>query len=564
MTDSRSADLSRALSFLKSGNVAAAVAILNPLLEAYPSDPAVVSLGGIAALQAGNLNAAVELLGRSAAADPRNADTRNNLGLALLRSGLAPAAADHLRLALKLNPKLFAAAINLVFALIALGKLTEADRISRQVITKAGETTDALYARASVLAAANDLEGAVGLFKRAIALSPSRADLHGGLANAYLVHGYAAESLAAYTEAARLEPWQATWRQGLAAVGHAPESADEIRASLDQANEPAQRAGLAFAMARAFDDDGDYKQAFDSYLEANRLKRSTFTYLSEETAAIFDDIKQNLTAEFMRARDGSGHPDAAPIFIIGMPRSGTSLVEQILASHPDVHGAGELDLFRSTANQVLQLGTSPKIGNALARMPAEGFARIGSHYAAAVRALAGDKPRVTDKLPGNFLLAGAIALALPDAKIIHIRRDPMDNCVSIFRADFGALHKHAYDLMELADYYVHYRQLMQHWDAVLPPGRIYPLDYSALVADQEGETRRLLAHCDLEWSDACLRFYETKRPVRTVSALQVRKPIFDDSVGSAARYGDAFAPLRTVLERHGVASLPPLEEISSA
>lgn len=555
MTDSRGADLARALSFLKSGNVAAAIAILNPLLASHPSDPAVVSLGGVAALQAGNLKAAVELLNRSATADPRNADTRSNLGLALLRSGLAAAAADHLRLALRLNPKLIAAAINLVFALISVGKLTEADRISRQIIAKAGETTDTLYARASLLAAANDLDGAVDLFKRAIALSPQRADLHGGLGNAYLVHGYASESFAAYTEAMRLEPWQATWQQGLAAVGQVSASAEDIRASLDQSNEPAQRAGLAFAMARALDESGDYAQAFDSYLEANRLKRSTFTYAVEETAAIFDDIRQNFTAEFIRAHEGSGHADAAPIFIIGMPRSGTSLVEQILASHPDVHGAGELDLFRSTANQVLQLGTSSRIGSAFGRMPAEGFASIGSHYAAAVHALAGGKPRVTDKLPGNFLLAGAIALALPAAKIIHIRRDPMDNCVSIFRADFESLHRHAYDLAELADYYVHYRKLMQHWDAVLPPGRIYPLDYSALVADQEGETRRLLAHCDLEWADACLRFYETKRPVRTVSALQVRKPIFDDSIGSSARYGDALAPLRDILERHGVATL---------
>lgn len=557
MTGDRSANLARALTFLRSGNVAGAVQILNQLLRTHSNDPAVLSLAGMAAIQLGDLKNAIEILGRAAAADPRSAETRSNLGLAHLRFGNSGAAAEQLRAALAINPNLLPAAINLVFALIALGQLTEADAISRDLMARAGNTPDALHARASVLAAGDDLQAAVTLFRQAIALAPMRADLHGSLASAYLAHGDRAASIAEYTEAARLEPGHPTWRQGLASAGQAAESTDDIRASLQRATEPGQRAGLAFALAKALDERGDYDEAFETYLEANRLKRSTFTYSVEETAAVFDQLEREFTADFAKLREGSGHPDDAPIFIIGMPRSGTSLVEQILASHPDVHGAGELHLFRSTAAEIAGPEATNSLGSALVRMPADRFASIGEQYSTGVRGLAGGKPRVTDKLPGNFLFAGAIALALPRARIIHIRRDPMDNLVSIFRADFGSLHKHVYDLAELGDYYVRYRRLMQHWDAVLPAGRIYHLDYRALVADQEGETRRLLAHCDLEWSDSCLRFYETKRPVRTVSALQVKRPIFDDAIGSAARYGAALDPLRTLLERHGVAALSP-------
>jgi hypothetical protein len=245
----------------------------------------------------------------------------------------------------------------------------------------------------------------------------------------------------------------------------------------------------------------------------------------------------------MRERAGQGDPSPVPVFILGMPRSGTTLVEQMLASHPQVHGAGELsDFTAAVAGLDGPDGVPADIGGAELR-------RIGARYVARVRPLAPGALRITDKMPANFRFAGLIHLALPNARIIHLRRDPVDTCLSCFSILFGGDQPHTYDLGELGRYYRAYQRLMEHWRAVLPLGVMLEVQYEALVGDFEPQARRIVAHCGLEWDDACLDFYKTQRPVHTASAVQVRRPVYQTSVGRWRPPEDLLRPLLDALDR---------------
>jgi hypothetical protein len=254
----------------------------------------------------------------------------------------------------------------------------------------------------------------------------------------------------------------------------------------------------------------------------------------ERTRALF-------SAEVMRARAGCGDPSEVPVFIFGMPRSGTTLVEQILASHPRVHGAGELSEFETAvAGLAGPAGPPPDIGAAELR-------RIGADYLARVVPLAPGAARITDKMPVNFRFAGLIHLALPNARLIHVRRDPVDTCLSCFSILFGGDQPHTYDLAELGRYYRAYDRLMQHWRKVLPPGVMLEVQYEALVQDFETQARRILAHCALEWDEACREFYHTRRPIHTASSVQVRQPIYRSSIGRNRPPKEMLAPLLEAL-----------------
>jgi hypothetical protein len=248
-----------------------------------------------------------------------------------------------------------------------------------------------------------------------------------------------------------------------------------------------------------------------------------------------------------------------PIFVIGMPRSGTTLVEQIIASHPMVHGAGELQ----TLNDVILTVRGPD-GNVIPypefmpALDATALRQIGANYVAEVRKLVAalsstassgkrGRERVTDKMPSNYYFAGLIGLALPNAKIVHSVRDPVDTCISCFSKLFTAEQNHTYDLAELGRYYKRYERLMAHWHRVLPKGSILDVQYEAVVADLEKEARRIISHCGLPWDDRCLSFHETDRPVRTASATQVRQPIYKSAVGRWRVYEAQLGPLLSAL-----------------
>jgi hypothetical protein len=304
------------------------------------------------------------------------------------------------------------------------------------------------------------------------------------------------------------------------------------------------RLQLDFALGKAYADLKDYKRSFRHLLAGNTAKRAAISYDERSVFNLFDRIEATFTRELITQKSGSGDPSHMPIFVIGMPRSGTTLIEQIIASHPMVHGAGELQTFNDVILTVRGAdGKALGYPDFVPALDAPALRQIGSRYIADVRQLAPTGERVTDKMPSNYYFAGLIRLALPNAKIIHSVRDPVDTCISCFSKLFTAEQNHTYDLAELGRYYKRYERLMAHWHGVLPAESIMDVRYEYVVADLESQARRIIAHCGLPWDDRCLLFHETHRPVRTASATQVRQPIYKSAVGRWRVYEEHLKPL---------------------
>jgi hypothetical protein len=300
---------------------------------------------------------------------------------------------------------------------------------------------------------------------------------------------------------------------------------------------------LHFALGKVYADLGQHERSFSHLIEGNALKRKQIVY--DETAALaqLERMRELFTAEAMRKGRGFGDPSTVPVFIIGMPRSGTTLVEQILASHPKVYGAGELDNFEAA---VANLRGS---GGARSGLGGEELRWISTRYLERVRATAPAAERITDKMPANFRYVGLIHLALPNARIIHIRRDPIDTCLSCFSILFAHGQFFTYDLAELGRYYRAYAALMEHWREVLPLEQMLEVQYEELVANFEPLARRIVAYCGLDWEDACLEFHKTQRPIWTASVVQVRQRIYRSSVGRWRPHEGMLRPLSEALER---------------
>jgi hypothetical protein len=305
------------------------------------------------------------------------------------------------------------------------------------------------------------------------------------------------------------------------------------------------RMRLEFALGKAWMDAGDEGRAFAHFDAGNRLKRDSLSYDVEADVARIEAIGSAFSPDLMRRDGGAGDRSELPILIVGMPRSGTTLIEQILASHPDVHGGGELAQLGALIGEFLG---GADFQQWLANLKPERLAELGRAYCGQLAGLAPGRLRVTDKTPANFLYAGLIHLMAPNARIIHCRRDARDTCLSCYTTLFSAGQQFTYDLGELGAYYRSYTGLMDHWRELLPPDRFTEVRYEDVVADLESEARRLVAFCGLAWDDACLDFHKTGRQVRTASANQVRQPLYGHSVGRWARYGDHLAPLTAALD----------------
>jgi tetratricopeptide (TPR) repeat protein len=304
------------------------------------------------------------------------------------------------------------------------------------------------------------------------------------------------------------------------------------------------RKNIAFALGKANEDLGDYERAFAFYQEGNRIHRENSKFDVRHHVNQFRQTRRVFETRRMQELSGSGYRDPTPIFILGMPRSGTTLTEQILASHREIEGGGErYDLSKIVGRASEVAGVTGQLVDWIDKIDSDGLRKLGQAYIDALRREYPEVPHVTDKMPGNFRFVGLIHAILPDAKIIHTRRHPGDTCMSCFTKLFTDSQDFTYDLTDLGRYYRAYEELMAHWRAILPAGAMLDVEYERLVADVEGQTRRILDFVGLPWDENCLRFFENKRGVATASQTQVRQPIYKTSVQRWRNYRSQLQPL---------------------
>ena len=306
---------------------------------------------------------------------------------------------------------------------------------------------------------------------------------------------------------------------------------------------------LHFAYAKALDDRGQHEKALEHYILGGRMKRAQLDYKEEETFGFFDAIREAFPKEAFENRSYGGFEDDRPVFIVGMPRSGSTLVEQILSSHPDVYGAGEVKYLSRALGQLRDRFPSlPRYPDMMAKITPAQLEIVAKNYEQALATGAGQAKRITDKLLTNYFFIGLINLLFPKAKVIHTQRDPVDTCLSGFTKLFKDDMPHSYDLGELGRYYGKYRELMEHWEKVLPEGFMTTVQYEDVVADTEGEAKRLIEFLGLPWDEKCVDFHKSDRPVKTASVAQVRKPIYKTSVKRWKKYGQGLQPLVDAIE----------------
>ena len=518
---------------------------MSPRLRLDPDSPGVLCNLGSTLVARGDVDRALDCFREAIRLAPGFAAARNNYGNALRLKGDNVAALEQFRQAVRLEPTSVEARSNLGEMLLSLGESEEALAHSQEAVRLGPGFYAARTNLGNVLHTLGRLDQAAACFREAIRLEPTLAAAHAGLAGVLEELGDLDESLASLREALRHDSRHAgAWAR----------LATRLRDKLSETDQAAieslladpkladdQRWPLLFGLAHVQDARRDFERAAGLFTQANALQWGDFQargrgYDPSAHRAFVDRVIATFTPEFFERVQGRGLDTERPVFIVGMPRSGTTLVEQVLASHPRVFGAGELRLVRETFLAIPEtaghLALAPM--DCVANLDPASLRRLAERHLAALDALNGVADRVVDKMPENSLYLGLIAALFPRARLIHCRRDPRDVALSCWMTHFAEL-RWACDPDHIASRINEYRRVMDHWQRVLPLP-IFELDYEAMVADLEGTSRRLLAWCGLDWDPACLVFHQTRRPVRTTSVAQVRRPLYTSSVGRWKNY----------------------------
>jgi len=400
---------------------------------------------------------------------------------------------------------------------------------------------------------AGNLTTAIELVRRAIAADGTNPIYHSNLGELCRQAGHLADAGAEFEKAIELKPQEVEYYRKLAdsktfLPGDAHLAAMEGLAR-DLGSLPAvSQIQLHFALAKAYDDLGQYDEGFRHLAQGNALNRRHIGYDETEMPDACERIRATFDRRLIDAKAGAGYRSPVPVFIVGMPRSGTTLIEQILASHASVYSAGEITNFSRLVRQ-LRAGPGDLIGypECVPSLSAGQLRDLGRSYVEGLRARGPDAVRITDKMLSHFMGLGLIHLALPRARIIHVTRSPLDTCLSCYSKLFRQGRHFTYDLGEIGRYYRHYACLMEHWRGLLPPDRFLEISNEAVIADLATEARKLVRFCGLSWDPRCIAFHETQRPVRTASAIQVRQPIYRSSLGRWRAYREHLGPLIVAL-----------------
>ena len=572
------------------GDRGRAESLAQQILSTQPDSPQACYLIGLVCQRQGRLGEALAYLQKALRVRPGSADVHNAVGSVLQDQGKLEAAAEAFRSALRLRPDFVAAHNNLGNVLLAQGKRQDAADCYGAVLRLQPECAAAHYALGKIWQDVGRLPQAAACYRRALRIQPGLAAAHNGLGMVYAHDGQREAALACFEEALRLEPnhplahanlgtflleegrreeanarfkealrrdlncvpaWTAVTQFGLFPLSDADIA--HVHTLLARPGlAPAEACQLHFGLGHLYDRAGRWEEAFAHIAQANTLRRGLLQAAGMDFDAAghrarVDKMIATCDAAYFQRIKTFGRHTERPIFIVGMPRAGTTLVEQILGSHPDVFAAGELEEISDLARVLSsRLGEPEDYPACLARLDAGTAGLLADWYMAQIDCRNDSAPRVTDKMPLNFEHLGLIAALFPQAHIIHCRRDPIDVCLSCYFHDFRNIH-FAYDIEDLGHYYVEYERLLAHWRAMLPLSML-DVRYEELVNEPEAVSRRLVSFCGLSWDDRCLDFYRSDRPVRTSSLVQVRHPVYKSSVGRWQHHAAHLRPLKDILK----------------
>jgi tetratricopeptide (TPR) repeat protein len=499
---------------------------------------------GMALIQIGRLPDAIGAFSSAIAAKPDFGPAYHGLGMALEAEGNATMAVDVLRQAVALSPKLADAHARIGTLMMSLSRRPEAIASLRRAAEVAPQADIGRLSLAKALMAEERQDEAIAVLRRLLARNPTNFDARVMLGDVLSYGGWFEEAEQEYQRAIKTGNQPISAYQGLVNLRKLTEA---DRPLVEGMRRVLQRGGLSdfllmilhFSLGKALDDLKDYAAAMEHFDAGNRLRHRTVKLDRARLIAQFEGLIERFTPDYFARYAGLGCDDETPLLVLGMPRSGTTLTEQIISSHPAVVGGGELPYW-------LEAGPPWEVGG-MCSLTAENARRVADDYLTMLRDHGPDAARVTDKTPTNFMWIGLIHLIFPKARIIHCKRNPIDTCLSIYATNFDHHMEFAADRGDLVFVYRQYERLMQHWQNVLPPEVYYETQYEDLVANQDVRSRELIAFCGLDWDDACLVPEQNERAVRTASLWQARQPVYKTSVERWRRYEPWLGELRELV-----------------
>jgi tetratricopeptide (TPR) repeat protein len=533
----------RGVQLLKSGQMSAAMPVLLKAMQLDPNHFEAHHALGSALMRSGRFADASVILTRAVALRPGSAAAWHDLGTSCDRQNLHQQAIEAYRRAVELEPKLGDVLCRLAELYTMYGRMDEASDCFERAADLDPETAKARLFRSDARLLRGDISGAEEWARKAVAREPASDSAHGTLAGLLYAQGRFAEAAASFEAALRLNPKSARCWYGLAECRQFSEADNSI---LDRMRAVLQRHDLSdfermlvhFAMGKVYDGCDDYAHAMEQFDAANRLRARDLKFDRAAFGALVARNIRQFTQEFIASGAASGTRDEKPLFIVGMYRSGTTMVEQIVSSHPEIAAGGELTVWTPTDIEI-----DPATGEF---DPARAHAAI-QKYLSVLQRIGPSAARVTDKLPFNCFRLGAIHSLMPNARIIHCRRDPVDTCLSIYSNLFKGRVDFAAKKDDLAFCYQQYLRMMDHWRKVLPAEVFLEVEYERLIAGREVETRRLIAFTGLDWNDSCLKPEQNIRAIDTASAWQVRQPVYTTSSQRWRHYAPWLGELRQLL-----------------
>ena len=533
----------------QAGKLQVAEASCLSILNKYPNYPDAILLLGLIAQQVGRFDLAIARFQQALAIKPNYPDAHYNLGNTLQMLSRLEEAIDCFNQTLICNPNFAMAHNNLGIIYIELERLEEAiAQFNKAIAIK----PDYALAHNNIGNALKNLgrnSEAIIHFEKALLIDPDYVDAHNNFGTLLQDMGQKDDAIKHYEMALTLKPDFAAVHYNLSKIDPKQEQIPFIKrllASPTIAEEDAMN--FHYTLGNIYNHIKSYSDEFEHFIKGNALKRKTLIYDSTKHSAFVESLIDFFSENYFKEKAIYGSDSELPVFILGMPRSGTTLVEQIVSSHPQVYGADELDKIRLMETAIAkQFETVTPYPACMSLLDESTLQKFATEYLQKLRSYSKEATRITDKMPSNFLHIGFIKMLFPNARIIHCRRHPLDTCTSIILNNFASGNEYTYDLIEIGKFYLDYERLMTHWHKVFP-NKIFDVQYEELISNQENISLQLINYLGLDWDEACLAFHNNDRAVRTASNLQVRQPVYNKSINRWKNYEEHLQPLIETLQ----------------